>query len=72
MIYRVEAGFVISSHGVWRPGCYDTEHTARRAQRLNDEVLGRLQTEANRRAGGQGGVIRLVDLAIVGSAEGGK
>ena len=50
MIHPVEGGFVISSYGVWRPGCYATERAARLAFRLPDEVLARLQAEAGRGA----------------------
>ena len=63
MIYKVEGGCVISSGGSWLPGCYEDERTARYAFRFKDEVLQRLQDEANTRAGGKGGVITWGDLA---------
>lgn len=55
MLYKVESGFVISSRGVWLPGCYEDERTARYAFRFSDETLQRLQDDANARAGGAGG-----------------
>ncbi len=43
MIHKVDNHFVISSYGVWRPGVYDSERTARYAFRFTDEQLQRLQ-----------------------------
>lgn len=39
MIHKVEDGYVISSEGVWRPGCYADERTANYAFRFTDEQL---------------------------------
>lgn len=62
-IHKTEGGYVISSHRVWMPGCYEDERTARYAFRFDDEVLQRLQDDANARAGGTGGTITWGDLA---------
>lgn len=63
MIHQTGGVYVISSRGVWRPGCYEDARTARYAFRFPDEVLQRLQDEASARAGGAGGVITWGDLA---------
>lgn len=49
MIRKVNNGFVISSHGVWLPGCYDSERAAKYAFRFPDEDLQRLQGKVNAR-----------------------
>ena len=64
MIHKTGEGrYVISSRGVWMPGCYADEGTARYAFRFPDEALQRLQDDANARAGGTGSVITWGDLA---------
>lgn len=63
-IHRTSEGqFVAASRGVWIPGVFEDERTARFAFRLPDAVLSRLQGEANIRAGGSGGVLTWGDLA---------
>lgn len=62
MIHKVGDHFCIASRQMWRPGVYDSERTARWAFRFKDEVLSRLQDEANDRNGGTGGVITREDL----------
>lgn len=57
-IYQVQHGFVISSGGVWLPGCYDNAKTARYAYQFSDETLRALQDRANR----ENRVITLADL----------
>lgn len=47
MIYKVENNYVISSHGTWLPGSYDSERTARYAFRFSDSDLLRLQKQVN-------------------------
>ncbi len=48
MIVPVKDGqFCISSHGCWRPGCYDTRRAAKYALRFIDEALLEMQEEAN-------------------------
>lgn len=42
MIYPVEGGFVISSHGTWLPGVYADERAAKYAFRLTDAQLAEL------------------------------
>jgi len=42
MIHKVKDAYVISSYGVWRPGAYDSERTARYAFRFDDEELAAL------------------------------
>jgi hypothetical protein len=54
--------FVISSHQVWMPGAYDNKKTARYAFQFPDEVLRKLQDNANINNGGYDGVITLNDL----------
>jgi hypothetical protein len=66
-IHKTDNGtFVISSHHCWLPGIFEDERSARWAFRFPDEVLERLQREANVRAGGKGGVITHDDLKRVG------
>ena len=48
MIYKVENGYVASSNGVWIPGCFECERTAKYAFKFNDEHLQRLQDEKNK------------------------
>lgn len=43
MIYRVENHFVISSGGMWLPGCYATRQAARYAFQFTNEDLYTLQ-----------------------------
>lgn len=63
MIYRADSGcFVIASRDVWLPGCYADERTARYAFRFPNDVLAKLQDEANERNGGTDGVITYGDL----------
>lgn len=62
-IHKVAEGFVISSGGVWLPGCYEDERTAKYAFRFTDDVLQRLQDDANAREGHYKGVITYGDLA---------
>lgn len=52
MIREVEGEFVISSGGVWLPGCYESERAARYAFRFPNATLRRLQETVN-----PGGVI---------------
>jgi len=52
MIYPVEDGFVISSHGSWLAGVYESERAARFAFKCSDEELQRLQDMANERGEG--------------------
>jgi len=44
-VYPVDDGFVVSHHGTWLPGYYDTAETATKAASLPDRVL----TELNDR-----------------------
>jgi len=61
MIYKIDSGtFVISSDGVWLPGVYADETTAREALKLPDDVLQKLQDAANARGDG---TITAADLA---------
>lgn len=50
MIHRIEDNgscfYLISAYHVWRPGCFESEKAARKAQRLRDEDLNILQQEA--------------------------
>lgn len=63
-IHKTSDGvFVIASGGLWLPGAYEDERTARFAFRLPNETLSRLQRDANERAIGKGGVITWGDLA---------
>ena len=68
-IKNVNGEFVASSRGVWIPGVFEDERTARFAFRLADDVLIRLQQAANARAGGCGGVLTWVDLACESERE---
>lgn len=61
-IIDVNGKFVISSHQVWMPGCYDTVQTTWWAFKFPDEILRELQDEANKRNGGYNGVITKSDL----------
>jgi hypothetical protein len=47
MIHKVDNAFVISSHQVAIPGCYDSERAAKYAFRFSNEDLQRLQGEIN-------------------------
>lgn len=62
MIHEVRGNFVISSHGVWMPGSYESKRAARYAFRFRNEELKKLQDAANARVGGAGGTITLEDL----------
>jgi hypothetical protein len=63
-IHKVEGGYAISSGGVWLPGAYEDERTARYAFRLPDAVLQRLQDDANARMpDGKGGTVTWGDVA---------
>lgn len=44
---KIDDGFVISSHGVWLPGCYDSERAAKYAFGFSDEDLRKLQDNVN-------------------------
>lgn len=46
-IYKVDDGYVISSHDVWMPGVYSTERAAKYAFRFSDKVLYELQESVN-------------------------
>lgn len=59
MIYKTDGGYVISSRQVWVPGVYESYSAAHYAFQFSDEVLQRIQDEANKAAGGQGGVITM-------------
>lgn len=59
MIHAVDGGFVISSRGTWRPGCYESERAARWAFQFQDETLCRLRDAAIARGDC---IITLVDL----------
>jgi len=47
MISKVDNGFVISSGGLWLPGCYDSERAAKYAFKFSEEDLQALQNEVN-------------------------
>ncbi len=64
-IHKVDAGFVIGSGGLWLPGCYEDERTARFAFRLPNEELARLRDQAKARGDG---VITWGDLAKASEA----
>jgi hypothetical protein len=52
VIYKTEAGdYVISSRGMWLPGTYDSERTARFAFRFSDETLARIRDEVSVKQG---------------------
>lgn len=59
MIHEHEGRFSISSHQVWRPGCYESKAAANYAFRFADEVLAELQREAIAKTDG---IIRYSDL----------
>lgn len=47
MIYKTDDGaFVISSHQVWLPGCFESERAAKYAFRFSNEELQELQNAA--------------------------
>lgn len=50
-------GYSISTDQVWRPGHYESIAAAHLAFELSDEVLQRLQDEANTANGGKDGVL---------------
>lgn len=39
MIYKVDAGYVISSRHMWLPGVFEDERAARLAFKLSDDAL---------------------------------
>lgn len=47
MIHKLDNSFVISSNGVWLPGCYDSEKAAKYAFRFSYEDLQQLQNDVN-------------------------
>lgn len=61
-IHKVDGGFVISSGGMWLPGCYEDERTARFAFRCSNKQLVQLRDEAIARGNGVitwGDIVRL-------------
>lgn len=71
VIIKTDNGtYVISSYGVWLPGSFDSRETANYAFQFQDSTLSRLQAEANKRAGGSGGVITMEDLKQAWSKRG--
>jgi hypothetical protein len=56
--------FVISNNQIWFPGSYATEGAAWYAFTLPVKSLQRIQDEANKRAGGKGGIITYDDLVM--------
>lgn len=42
-VYLVEGGWVVADHGMWLPGCYDSEETARAAVGFSDSVLAKAE-----------------------------
>lgn len=61
-IYKNPDGTVtMSASKVWRPGVFENEQTARRAQRLDDAAIRELQNAANARGDC---VIRASDLPV--------
>jgi hypothetical protein len=64
-IYKVDGGYVIASGGVWLPGCYEDERTARYAFRLPDAELVELRNNAIARGDG---VITWGDVAKAAEA----
>lgn len=46
-VYKVEEVYVISSHEVWLPGCYESERAAKYAFRFSYEDLYNLQESVN-------------------------
>lgn len=49
MIHKLDNSFVISSNGVWLPGCYDSERAAKYALSFSDDELRQLQNDVNAR-----------------------
>jgi hypothetical protein len=47
MLHQVDDQFVISSHGVWVPGSYDSERAARYAFRFKNADLAVLSAQVN-------------------------
>lgn len=64
MIHQGDDGTcVAASGGVWIPGCFEDQRTARYAFRFTDAVLQRLQDRKNaEQPDGTGGVITFTDL----------
>ena len=54
--------YCISSHHTWLPGVYESIKAARYAFRFTNEELEELQTSANLRAAGSGGMITFAAL----------
>lgn len=49
---------------MWLPGVYENARAAYRAFKFPDEMLQKMQDNANKRAGGTGGIITNKDLDI--------
>lgn len=48
MIYKIKDGkYIASSNGIYIPGCFEDERTAKYAFRFNHEDLQKLQDEKN-------------------------
>ncbi|XYD07413.1 hypothetical protein R1A27_20095 [Methylobacterium sp. NMS12] len=62
-VRKVDNGFLVSDQGVWLPGLYATEDTARKAAQMPSETLQAILDRKNEEAGGSGGVITGADLA---------
>jgi hypothetical protein len=61
-VYKTGDHFVVSDDGVWVPGAYQDEPTARLAPSFPNAVLRQLQVQANSRASAAVGVITFDDL----------
>ena len=61
--------YCISLCGCWRPGAFDTEETAKQAQKLDDDDISLLQKKAIEMNGGPGGLItrEMVDTFLSAS-----
>lgn len=49
---------------MWLPGVYEDSRAAHRAFKFPDEMLQKMQDDANKRAGGAGGIITNADLDL--------
>jgi hypothetical protein len=71
-VYRnTDDRWSIADGGGWFPGQYEDFKTALMARELSirlgtDAILQTLQTEANARAGGTGGTVRMTDVLAAG------
>jgi hypothetical protein len=65
MIDEVNGQYVISSHGVWLPGCFESRYAANLAFRLPDTTLQALQDSVNDRPETAD---RVITLAMVRAA----